>query len=141
MALHRCYTQCTAVASVWEPWQGTHDVRCAITSPCHLGTTTVVRSSAMILRHDAPIRCAHLSNGRGALSHQQSRLSFRKTVRGKNVGPTRGFTASPEVGPRATVGTLQTGYPRVYALGQDKRHDMHPHALTCHHGTRTRLPA
>jgi hypothetical protein len=42
----------------------------------------------MILWHKAPIRCAHLSQGRGALSHQQSRLSFRKkTERGKRCWP------------------------------------------------------
>jgi hypothetical protein len=55
----------------------------------------------------------------------------------KDVGPTCGFTASPEVGPGATIGTLHTGFPRVHASGQDKRHGMHPHATTCHHGTGT----
>jgi hypothetical protein len=43
---------------------------------------------------------------------------FRKAARGKNVGPTRGFATSLEVGPGATVGTLRTGYPRVQALSQ-----------------------
>jgi hypothetical protein len=53
------------------------------------------------------------------------RYKVPKKQRGKrDVGPTRGFTASPEVGPGATVGTLQTRYPRVQVLGQDKRRDM-----------------
>jgi hypothetical protein len=60
---------------------GTHDAHYTVTGPCHLGTAAVTRSSAMILRHDAPIRCAHLSNGKGTLSHQQSKLSFRETAR------------------------------------------------------------
>jgi hypothetical protein len=29
------------------------------------------------------------------------------------VGPTYGFISSPEVGPGATVGTLQIKYPRI----------------------------
>jgi hypothetical protein len=40
-------------------------------------------------------------------------------ARGKDVGPTRRFAASPGVGPGATVGTLRTGYPRVQASSQD----------------------
>jgi hypothetical protein len=40
-------------------------------------------------------------------------------TRGKDVGPIRGFVASPEVGSGATVGTLRTGYPRVQASNQD----------------------
>jgi hypothetical protein len=42
------------------------------------------------------------------------RYKVPKKQRGKrDVGPTRGFTASPKVDPGATVGTLQTRYPRV----------------------------
>jgi hypothetical protein len=66
---------------------GTHDARCAITGPCHLRIIAAALSSAMILRHDASIRCVHLSNGRGALSHQQSRPSFRKSTWGKRCWP------------------------------------------------------
>jgi hypothetical protein len=62
----------------------THDAHCVVTGPCHLGNTTVARSLAMILQYSMPIRCAHLSNGRGALSHQQSRLSFKKS-HGENM--------------------------------------------------------
>jgi hypothetical protein len=40
------------------------------------------------------------------------RYKVRKKQHGKrDVGPTRGFTASPEVGLGATVGTLETRYP------------------------------
>jgi hypothetical protein len=50
------------------------------------------------------------------------RYKVPKKQRGKrDVGPTHGFTASPEVGPGATVGTLQTSYPRVQVPGQEKR--------------------
>jgi hypothetical protein len=38
----------------------------------------------------------------------------------RRVGPTCGFIASPEVGPGATVGTVQTGYPYIQASSQDK---------------------
>jgi hypothetical protein len=38
----------------------------------------------------------------------------------QRVGPTCGFIASPEVGPGATVGTVQTGYPYIQASSQDK---------------------
>jgi hypothetical protein len=62
---------------------GSHDAHCAVTGPYHLGTATVARSSVMTFRHDASIRCALLSNGIDTLSHQQSRLSFRKNARGK----------------------------------------------------------
>jgi hypothetical protein len=50
----------------------------------------------------------------------------------RRVGPTCGFTASPEVGPRATVDTLQTGYPYTQASSQDKERactHMPPRAL------------
>jgi hypothetical protein len=36
------------------------------------------------------------------------------------VGPTSRFFASPEVGPGATIGTLQTGYPYIQGSSQDK---------------------
>jgi hypothetical protein len=38
---------------------------------------------------------------------------------GKDVGPTCGFAASPEVGPGDINGTLQTGYPCIHALSWD----------------------
>jgi hypothetical protein len=45
----------------------------------------------------------------------------------RDVGPTYGFTASPEVGSGATIGTLQTGYLHVQALSQNKVQGMRPH--------------
>jgi hypothetical protein len=58
----------------------------------------------------------------------------QKGYTGKDAGPTRGFTASPGVGPGATVGTLKTGYPCVQAPSQDERQD----GRTCRvfHGSR-----
>jgi hypothetical protein len=50
--------------------------------------------------------------GRTTTSKFQDTTS-RKAVREKDVDPTRGFTASPEVGPGTTIGTPQTGYPYV----------------------------
>jgi hypothetical protein len=45
----------------------------------------------------------------------------------KGIGSTYGFTASPEVGPGATVSTLQTGYPRAQDLSRvPQRQTLHP---------------
>jgi hypothetical protein len=49
----------------------------------------------------------------------------------RRVSPTCGFTASTEVGPRATVGTLQTGYLCIQASRQGKKQGVHPHATMC----------
>jgi hypothetical protein len=49
----------------------------------------------------------------------------------RRVDATCGFTTSPEVGPGATIVTLQIGYPYVQASSQDKRRGMHPRAATC----------
>jgi hypothetical protein len=49
----------------------------------------------------------------------------------RRVGPNCRFIASPEVGLGATVVTLQTRYPYVQALTQDKEQDMHPRVATC----------
>jgi hypothetical protein len=49
----------------------------------------------------------------------------------KEVGPTCGFTASPEVGLEATVSTLQTEYPRMQASSQEKEWGVQPCATTC----------
>jgi hypothetical protein len=50
----------------------------------------------------------------------------------RRVGPTNKFVASPEVILRATIGTLQTGYPYIQVSSQDKLqaciHTL-PHAL------------
>jgi hypothetical protein len=56
---------------------------------------------------------------------QNSRMGRRES------GPTCAFITSPEAGPEATIGTLQTRYPRVQASSQDKEQDMLPCAVTC----------
>jgi hypothetical protein len=56
---------------------------------------------------------------------------FRKAAREKDVGPTREFAASPEVGSGATLGTPQTGYPCIQALSQDDGQDVCSHTPTC----------
>jgi hypothetical protein len=48
-------------------------------------------------------------------SNRQDKISEKAVWGKKDVGPTCGFAASTEVGPRATVGTMQTGFP-VYKL-------------------------
>jgi hypothetical protein len=56
--------------------------------------------------------------------HHRIKISTYKTQKGctgKDVSLTRGFAASPGVGPGATIGTLRTGYPHVQAPSQDKR--------------------
>jgi hypothetical protein len=61
------------------------------------------------------------------LHHRFKILTYKtqKGCTGKDVGPTCGFTASPGVGSGDTVGTLNTGYPRVQAPSQDERQDGH----------------
>jgi hypothetical protein len=59
------------------------------------------------------------------------RYKIQESSARKDVGPTRGFAATSEVGPGATVSTLPTGYPCIQALNQDKGQDMCPHALMC----------
>jgi hypothetical protein len=43
---------------------------------------------------------------RGTTTPRKCKYKFKQSYKGKDVGPTYGFTASPKVGPRATVGTL-----------------------------------
>jgi hypothetical protein len=59
---------------------------------------------------------------------------YHSKHREKDVGPTYGFAASPEVGPGTTVGTLQTGYRRLQASSQDKEGGR---ATTCRHVSRS----
>jgi hypothetical protein len=54
---------------------------------------------------------------------------YHSKRREKDVGPTYGFAASPEVGPGTTVGTLQTGYRRLQASSQDKEGGVQPRAV------------
>jgi hypothetical protein len=64
----------------------------------------------------------------------------QKGYTGKDVGTIHGFTGSPGMGPRATVGTLRTGYPRVQTPSQDKRQGSSG-AAACSRGSGARLPA
>jgi hypothetical protein len=49
----------------------------------------------------------------------------------RRVGPTYGFTASPEMDLGATVGTLQIGYSYIQASSQDRERGVHPCVVTC----------
>jgi hypothetical protein len=61
-----------------------------------------------------------------------TKMKIQKSCTGKeDVGPTYRFTASPEVGPGATIGTLQTGYPRVPISSQDKGQSVYLRITTC----------
>jgi hypothetical protein len=61
-----------------------------------------------------------------------TKMKFQKSCTGKkDAGPTCGITASPEVGPGATVGAPQTGYPCVQASSQRKEQDVQPRTTTC----------
>jgi hypothetical protein len=64
-----------------------------------------------------------------ALRYQGTK--FRKAAREKDVGPTHGFTASPKVGPGATIDTLQTGFPCIQALSWDKGQDVRSCTPVC----------
>jgi hypothetical protein len=63
---------------------------------------------------------------------QTVKMEFlRSSTRKRNVGPTCGFAASPEVDPRATIGTLQIGYPHVHASSKDQGQGMRLCTATC----------
>jgi hypothetical protein len=69
-----------------------------------------------------PIKNRHVPTGGATLSHQKSSsTNIIKAAQGKGIGPTYGFITSPDVGSRATVGTLQTGYPCAQDL-KDQPH-------------------
>jgi hypothetical protein len=83
-------------------------------------STTPQSNAAMCLWNQ---KCTTTSTDRRRV--QDSRVGRRR------VGPTRGFVASPEVGPGGTVGTLQTGYPYIQVLSQGKERDVYPRIATC----------
>jgi hypothetical protein len=84
------------------------------------------------LHHDSPIECGHASAASGAhyRFNCQGKIS-EKWVRRRCVSPTCGFITSPKVGPRATIGTLQTRYSHVQASRQHKDQCVYPRAATC----------
>jgi hypothetical protein len=59
------------------------------------------------------------------------KMEFLSSAGKMNVGPTCGFTVSHEVGQRATINTLQIGYPRVHASSKDQGQGMRPCTATC----------
>jgi hypothetical protein len=65
----------------------------------HLGASTLIMYCNVPTGGTAP-----------PLQSRQVQISS-KLRRAKGIGPTCGFTASPKVGPGATIGTLQTEYP------------------------------
>jgi hypothetical protein len=69
------------------------------------------------LSASAPIKYRHVPAGGTAppLQSRQVQISS-KPCRGKGIDPTCRFTNSLEVGPGATAGILQTGYPRAQDL-------------------------
>jgi hypothetical protein len=75
----------------------------------------------------APIKYRHVPTGGTAppLQSRQVQISS-KPRKGKGIGPTCEFTASPKVGLGATVYTLQTGYPHAQDLSLVPQHQT-PH--------------
>jgi hypothetical protein len=63
------------------------------------------------------IKYHHVPAGGTVPPLQSHQIQISSKPRGeKGIGPTCGFTASPEVGLGATIGTLQIGYPRAQDL-------------------------
>jgi hypothetical protein len=89
-------------------------VSCSAVTNCYLGKCQMRHYGihVMHLGAFAPIKYHHVPTGGTAppVESRQVQISS-KPRRGKRIGPTSGFTASPDVGPGAIVGTLQTGYP------------------------------
>jgi hypothetical protein len=75
----------------------------------NIATSHADRAPPCIYRATPPLRNPNVQNS--------------ERLHEKDVGPTRGFAASPGVGPGATVDTLKTRYPCVQALSQDERQD------------------
>jgi hypothetical protein len=132
----KCPTHPVCAASRWfrnrgHDCLGPHDFRRAVTTHGELlrvmlssGTPCTIASHA-----DCGPPRVRWQGHTTALKYQGTK--FRKAVQEKDVDPTHGFTASPGVGPGATVGTLQTGYPCIQALSQDEVQDVRSRAPTC----------
>jgi hypothetical protein len=76
----------------------------------------------------APVKYRHVPAGGTAPPLQSCQVQISsKLHREKGIGPTCGFTASPEVGLGVTIGTLQTGYPYAQDLSLvPQRQTLHP---------------
>jgi hypothetical protein len=95
---------------------GTHDAQYA--TPCHYRFKNHHHDCIDV--HDAHYAADRQSRAVVCPQHQgrttvsTANVKFQKSWAGKRyVGPTCGFTASPQLDPGATVDTLQTRYPRV----------------------------
>jgi hypothetical protein len=73
-----------------------------------------------------------LSGAHYRFNSQAKKIQDNRVGRQK-VGPTYGFTTSPEVDLGATVDTLQTEYPYIQALSQDREWGVHCH-VSCSTG-------
>jgi hypothetical protein len=81
----------------------------------HLGASASIKYRHMFAGGTAPL-----------LQSRQVQISS-KLHEGKCIGITCGFTSSPEVGPRANVGTLQTEYSHAQDLSLvSRRQTPHP---------------
>jgi hypothetical protein len=97
-----------------------------------------VQCAAVAAAHDAHYAITHHSNvatrpwyqGHAIASTVNQKVQDNRAGR-QRFGPTCGFTTSPEVGLRAIVSNLQTGYPYVQVSSQDKERDVQPCATTC----------
>jgi hypothetical protein len=95
----------------------THDVRCVITDHCCLGNI------ATMLHKPRHVNQAFLHvRWQRRTTTPIVKMKFQKSCTGKkDVGPTGRFAASSKVGPGATIGTLQTGYPTYKFQVKTKR--------------------
>jgi hypothetical protein len=106
---------------------GSRDFRCAVIAHGELQRVMVLPGAPNIatscMNRGPPRICRTVSLLRNPNVQNIERLH--------KIGcwPSHGFAASPGVGPGATVGTLNTGYPRVQAPSQDERQD----GRTCPH--------
>jgi hypothetical protein len=110
---------------------GPHDSRRAVTTRWELLREMVSSGALYTAASCADHGPLRIHWHRTTTSKFQDTIS-RKAAREKDVDPTCGFAASPEVGPGTTIGTPQTGYPRVQAPSQDEGQDVPSRAPTCH---------
>jgi hypothetical protein len=83
------------------------------TRAAHLGTSVTYQKSQ------------HTRRWSHAIISKSSSTNIINVTQGKGIGPTYGFATSLEVGPGATLGTLQTRYPYAQDL-KDQPHGSRP---------------
>jgi hypothetical protein len=106
-----------------------HVSRSTVTKCC-IGKHQTRRNGIHVAHLSAfvPIKYRHMPTGGTAppLQSRQVQISS-KSHRRKGIGPTCGFTSSPDVGLGATIGTLQIRYPRALDLSPvPQRQTLHP---------------